>query len=447
MGEIENSRRGLRYGLARWLMPEQIIKLEEIEDEYVERIQALREENNRLRGQRDFYRDDIGLFKDRWKELGVGDYNPDEIDYEEYKKMLNYDSQVIAGWDLITMGVLMKPFNIRHSNPEIANTLNAMLQRMFQPDFRSAMKEMMKAIAYGNSVTEVVFERWDYQGRMYFAPRQTNGLKTFDPSYIKFHSDAFGNLYKVEQRISGDFVSLPLWRTLVWTHEKEFGNFYGKALLRGCYKNWYIKDVMLKFANIAHERFGSPSLLGIARNVNEAGKVLEQLEHLFARSQAVLVKGDSDDPTDIKVIETKRNEMPFDRYIRYHDEMILRRMLIGQNIFEGGGGTYGPKVPFDIILMRMLDFRLELQTVMQRLLDLITTLNWPTDEIPRFEFEPLTTMDQEQLRQAIWDALDREIISKDKPADIRFIRETLGLPDETEPVEDESEADVEGEVE
>jgi len=178
-------------------------------------------------------------------------------------------------------------------------------------------------------------------------------------------------------------------------------------------------------------------LMGFARNIAEKDQMLEQLEHLFARSKAVLVKHDENDPTDVKVIESKRSEMPFDRYIQYQDEMILRRMLIGQRIFEGGGGTYGPKIPFDIILMRFQDFRLELETVMNELLILITDLNWPVDIYPRFEFEPLTTMDEAQLRQAIWDALDHEILDKDDEEDIRYIRDQLRLPQKPDKNESE----------
>ena len=143
--------------------------------------------------------------------------------------------------------------------------------------------------------------------------------------------------------------------------------------------------------------------------------------------------------------------MPFDRYIRYHDEMILRRMLIGQNIFEGGGSTYGPKVPFDIILMRMQDFRLELQAIMQQLLATLTTLNWPVAEIPKFEFEPLTTMDAEQVRGAIWEAIDREILNRENPTHRRFIMESLGFPDDDgealPKTSDEEEPEEEGGIE
>ena len=326
------SRKGIKWAFARALLPEDVLKLQDYEEETLIRIRALQQENQRIRQQRDQLRSEVGIYKSKtWDGLLIGDYNPEEVGFEEYKKMLNYDSQVIAGWELILMGVLMKPWRIRHPDPKVAAAIMASLTRMFQPNIREAMKEMMKAIPYGFSVTEVVFEDWNDL----WVPRQRNGFKTFDPESIKFFSDPWGNLLKVDQTMGGDAVTLPPIRTLVWTHDKEWGNFYGKSILRGIYKNWFIKDAMMKFANIAYERFGSPMLMGIARNITEKDNMLAELSTLFARSQAVLIKHDNEDPTDVKVIESGRNEMPFDRYIRYQDEMILRRMLIGQRIFEG----------------------------------------------------------------------------------------------------------------
>ncbi len=366
---------------------------------------------------------DIGVQKDRWALLSTGDYNPDEISMTEYKKMVNYDANVIAGFDLIKMGVLMKPWKIVHPDQEIRMTITNALNQMTQPTFRDACKEMMKAIAFGFSVTETVFS--DYKGK-FLMPRKTNGLKTFDPETITFFSDPYGNLTKVEQlSTSLGTVVLPLDRTLVWSHEKEYGNFYGTPILRGCYSNWFIKQAMLKFANISYERFGSPILLGTARNEKESAAVLEALEHIYARSQAVITKHDKDDPTAIDVLESKRAEMPFQRYIDYQDNMILRRMLIGQRIFEGGGGVYGPKVPMDLILMRFEDFRLELQDTLNSLMQIITDLNWNVDVYPTVEFEPLVTADKEYMKNVIWEAIERQII----PKDAAWIRNSLGLPE------------------
>jgi len=442
MGEVEKLEEGLvrpsqqlrDNRLARWLMPNYIDQLSVLEEQLFTKAQDTVNQLNlqltRVQQQnRQLLNEDIGRYKTtttRWSQLATGDYNPDTISFDEYKKMGTYDSQVIAGMDLIQMGVLMKPWRLRHKDQEIVDDLTNALNQLRYPSFRDAMKQMMDAIFLGFSVTEVVFDQYD----SYWMPRHANGLKVFDPEYIRFHSDEYGNLLGVEQRLGGSQNWLPMDRTVIWSHEKKYGNWYGNALLKGCYKNWYIKDAMLKFANIAYERFGSPILMGIVKNVQDMTQMSENIEHLYARSQAVIVRRDKDDPTNVEVLESRRKEMPFDRYIRYHDEMILRRMLIGQRLFEGGGGTYGPKVPLDIIFMRFEDFRMELIDAVNDMLRIIVDLNWDVKgEYPRLEFAPLTTLDQQQLRQSIYDAIDRGIIIKDEP----WVRDELGFREYQEP--------------
>jgi len=416
MEEVEGSERSLteriRRGIAGIFLPNNLARLNELELA----LGKARRQNEKLAS-------DIGLMKAKqWANLLIGDYNPDEISLDEYAKMMDYDSQVRTGFDLIGMGVLMKPWRIRHPDEKVVATLTAALQRLKQPNIRTIMKELLTAICYGYSVAEIVFESYD----RFWVPRQKNGIKVFAPEYIKFFTDEFGNLLKVQQTIGGNEVPLPLNRTLVWTHDYKFGNYYGESILRACYKNWFIKDAMLKFANIAYERFGSPILLGFASTIKDQESVEEAIEHLYAYSQATLLKRDKDDPTAIEVLESKKSEMPFDRYIRYHDEKILQRMLIGQKLFEGGGGVYGPKVPFDIILMRFEDFRLELIAVMNELLQFTAELNWDLKVPPTLEFAPLTSSDVASLRQAIFDAIDRDLLDVEEDQD--WIRQELGFP-------------------
>ncbi len=410
--------RTIRRRVSNFLMPpEDRARYRQIDETIEGMILKLQRSEQKVKG----LTEDVGLYKSTaWTNLAIGDYNPEEIGFDEYKKMLNYDAQVIAGFDIIQMGVLMKPWKITHQDEEIVKILTGSLQQMMWPTFRDAMKQMMAAITYGFTATELVFD--DYRG--FWMPRHLNALKTFDPEQIHFYTDPPGNLLRVEQRIGGQRIPLPLNRTLVWSHEKEWGNWYGKSILRGCYKNWFIKDAMLKFANIAYERFGAPILLGVASTIKDLTTIGEAIEHLFARSQAVIRKGDEKDPTDIKVIESGRAEMPFERYIRYQDEMILRRMLIGEPIFSGGGSTYSSKVPLDLLMMRFEDFRLELTGVMNNMLQIITDLNWSVDVYPKLSFAPLTTLDQAAIVQKIYTAIDKRVIFVDEP----WVRDELHCP-------------------
>lgn len=51
---------------------------------------------------------------------------------------------------------------------------------------------------------------------------------------------------------------LPLNKVILYTHNGKFGNPYGTSRLKRCYKNWKIKDVILKAWALTCERYGSP---------------------------------------------------------------------------------------------------------------------------------------------------------------------------------------------
>ncbi len=428
MGEVEHATPGPR-GFRRWIFnniaPDLAAEIEaqtELLAAATINLARLDRQNTELLGT------DQGKFRSEWDQLSDGDFNPEAVGLDEYKNMLDYDAQVIAGFELIQMGVLMKPWKIVHPDPEIVLVLTKAFQRLRYPNFRGAMKEMMNAIVYGNSVTEIVYDNFEAGGRSYWMPRRQNGLKTFDPASIKFFTDIYGNLEKIEQDLDGDKSSLPTDRTLVWSHDREFGNWYGKSILRGCYKNWYIKDAMMKFANIAYERFGAPILLGTVNNDNDAAAMLLKLKTLVSRAQGVITKQGSDDQTSVDVLESKKSEMPYLTYIRFQNEMILRRMLINEKVFEGGGGTYGPKTGLDLVLMRFSDFRLELLDILNTLIQMITDLNWSNVAYPVIEFEPLSVVDKVQLAQIIWTAIDKGVVDNSEA----WIRQHLDIPPKEE---------------
>jgi hypothetical protein len=319
-----------------------------------------------------------GLFKAPWEALGLGDYNPDKIGIDTYDKMINYDSQVRKGLDILEMGVLYVPWEIKHPDPAIVEFLTWSLKRLRHPTFTEALREIMSAIGYGFSVTESI---WEYAPeKKKWTLRQNLGLKTLDPLKITFYTDSKGHLLKIGQKIGGSDNDLPLDRTIVFSYNKKFGNWYGESLLRACYKNWFIKDNMLKFANIAFERFGAPIMLGVAKDLSSQSQVLDTLEHLYARSVAVLTKRGEDDPSDIRVLESKRASMPFMDYINYHDRMILERMLIGETLLKGGGGVYGPKMPYEILNHRLDEIRRGISGALSDVLDMLVDLNFDTDE-------------------------------------------------------------------
>lgn len=349
---------------------------------------------------------EAGIFKsDRWANLVIGDYNPDKIGVPTYKKMKKYDARVRAGLDILEMAITSVPWEIKHEDDDVQEFCKWTLERLRRPTFGRALSGVMTAHWAGYSVTETVWEYVPDQKR--WSLRRELGLKTLDPETIKFFTAQTGQLLKVEQTISGQTVKLDTERMLLYPFNQEFGNWYGESLLQAAYKNWFIKDNMLKFANIAFERFGAPIMLGIARDIKSVDNVEDVLSHLYARSVGVLVKQDlKEDPTDIRILESKRASMPFMEYIDYHNRMILERMLIGEPLLKGGGGVYGPRIPYAVLKNRMEEIRRGISEAMSYLLDLLVEVNFDTTKPARIEFGPV---DEEAVESRVESELDKDI--------------------------------------
>jgi len=344
-----------------------------------------------------------GIYKsDLWANLVIGDYNPDKIGVETYRKMEEYDAQVKTGLEILEMGVMV-PWEIQHPDPAVVEFVTWCLNRIRKPTFLEALREIMTAVWAGYSVTESVWEYIPDQHK--YALRRELGLKTLDPETIKFVTAQNGQLLKVIQTVPGSTPSyLDTQRLIVYSYGKKFGNWYGESILRGCYKEWFIKDNMLKFANIAFERFGAPIMLGIAADVKSMENVEEALTHLYARSVGTIWKRSTEDPTDIKILESKRASMPFMEYINYLNRMILQRMLVGESLLRGGGGVYGPKITFSILSMRYNEIRTGVSSALSDLVDLIVDVNFDTKVPAKIVLGP---MPQEEIIKETEKAMER----------------------------------------
>lgn len=388
--------------IRKWKVRERILNLLRDPTEFA--ALAERERKLRVREQR-ISEAEKGIFKsDKWANLVLGDYNPDKIGVPTYRKMAEYDAQVRSGLEILGMGVSGVPWEIDHEDDDVKEFITWNLERLRRPTFDSALKDIMTAHWAGYSVTETVWEFMPDEKK--WGLRRELGLKTLDPETIKFFTHQTGRLLKVEQTVGSSPVNLDMKRLLISSFDKKFGNWYGESLLRACYKNWFIKDNMLKFANIAFERFGAPIMLGVAKDIKSSENVEDVLSHLYARSVGVLTVQDKEDPTDIRVIESKRATMPFMEYIDYHNRMILQRMLIGEPLLKGGGGVYGPRIPYAILERRLKGVQIEIADVLAYLLDMLVDLNFDTKKPAKLKFGPIP---KEEVLGRVEEAMEKSV--------------------------------------
>ena len=274
-----------------------------------------------------------GLTKSNWGDFSENmDINPDNVTAATYLKMIEQDAQIASGISLFRLAIMSKPWDIKFSDEfkhpkrdEILKFIKNQYQNLgSDPDypgtFEDFLREFMLAPALGFSVGEPVYW-WNKKSKMV----ELKKLKCLPHESIKFKTDEYGNLEKIEQSFysGGDINELkPLDKYLIWVHGMRGGNYYGTSILKSAYKHWYIKEFLLKIWNLYLERKATPVPVG-KTHPSRMKDLKKYLDNLEAKSSLVL---STDDVVDVLRMDGSAAK-EFMNAIKYHDTMMYRAMM------------------------------------------------------------------------------------------------------------------------
>lgn len=190
-------------------------------------------------------------------------------------------------------------------------------------------------LVFGHSFFEQVYEL-DAFGRLRLAKLAWRPPRTI--SDIKVGAD--GGLEGIEQYGIGNKTSvlIPVDRLVAYVNEREGANWLGRSMLRTAYKNWLLKDRLLRIQALTAERNG----LGIAIYEGSAAPEGAEVEKIEAWRDSEIASGlklakearagdtaGASIPNGAKLrfagVEGKLPDT--DPMIRYHDEQIARAVL------------------------------------------------------------------------------------------------------------------------
>lgn len=239
-----------------------------------------------------------------------------------------------------------------------------------------------------------------------------------------------GGLESIVQHWSGQVgraPEIPVNRLVAYVHEREGGNWLGNSLLRPAYKNWLIKDRLLRTQAQTVDRNGMGVPVYTAGSVDEdltVGRKMAQDVRSGDNSGAGLPMG-----SKLELLGVSGTLPDADKPIRYHDEQIARAVLAHFLNLGTQTGSWALGSTFADF------FTLSLQTVGQQVADTAThhivedlvDVNWGPDEpAPRIVFDEIGSR-----RDATADALkvltDAGIIRTDRDLE-EFVRTSFGLP-------------------
>lgn len=375
--------------------------------------------------------------------------NPDDVGLRQYERMLTTDETVGAGFELIALTVITMLGEYHHpTSSRITTRINDWIAGM-EGSFNRSVYEILSALPFGYSATEAVYKA----DGAWIVPER---LVTYNPRTIVFKPNVQGQLLDDSIRQYETFPAapegriLPRDKMLVMTHNKRYGNHYGQSILRRPYKNWLIKDHVLKGWARGLDRFGTPLLVGLqhdrtvtdpadaTKTINATELMLRVLAGAADSTALVVPLSESKDlpQPDVKAVTEPNAGMGegYHQLVLYLNKGIFRGILIPSLLVEEGqhSGSYAlAGTHFELFEWMTLGVRDELvETLIEQFVRKMIDFNFgPQKDYGTFQDNEVRLGQKEIIKSIVTEITDRGYMSPEVAEDYRWARRTLGLPE------------------
>lgn len=291
-------------------------------------------------------------------------------------------------------------------------------------------------LPHGHAIFEQVYRLEGQQARLRkLAWRPPRSITKFDVA-------ADGGLVAIEQigRVGGKSVRIPVERLVAYVNEREGGNWVGESLLRSAYKNWLLKDKILRSQALTIDRNGlgvpiyegAPVPDGATAEQRDAWVAAERANGLaLAKAFRAGDTAGASIPNGAKLtLRGVEGELPdTEKPVRYHDEQIARAVLAHFLNLGTETGSWALGSTFADFFVASLQATAEhiADVTQQHVIDDLVDLNWGEDEpAPQLVFEEIGSKSP-ATAEAIKQLLDCGAISPDEALEADM-RQKYGLP-------------------
>lgn len=377
---------------------------------------------------------------------GIPRYNPDNLvgrkGLRVYSDMMN-DEQVKAVMNFRRDAVTARAWTLRFEEgcdlpeEEQASRVSLMTRLINEMDgsFVDALNAILRAMIYGYSVTEKIYDYCEVEGLNYYyvAQVQAKPLDTF-----WFECDAYGRITKFYQLLGGVKNELDLEKFIVMVHNPEEDNVFGRSELRAAYRSWYSKDVIIKFWNLWMERMAGgflavtrdPAVQTVVPGSPEYAALQKALSSITTTTSMLLPAGFTPQ------LITPGNTDQYEAALSWHDRAIAKSQLVPNLLGVSDQGAHGALAQSTTQLEA---FAWTLANISRRLEDCVNSQflyelcekNFGDGEYPSFAFSAVTDA---QLQWIItsWKDLVGAKSMHVTPKDEAHIRKILDFPPITE---------------
>jgi SPP1 gp7 family putative phage head morphogenesis protein len=371
-------------------------------------------------------------------------YNPAQLyqkkgNYDLFDKMRE-DDQIRAVMDFKKSLVMGSGWYIDSPDEDIKKFWEVSLCQYFSNDdaitFDSALYEILTALDYGFSITEIIYGT-EIISELDNIPKWIlKNLKTRPPHSFEIYTDDAGNIEKIMQwQQKGGKVEVPKEKVLLYTYQGEFGNQYGRSEFNiGVYRSWWSKENLIKFWNIALERFGMPLMVGTypTNSVSEDRDAFElALKNIQAKSSILMQDG-----FKLEERATVQGTIgdAFDKAIDKHNLMIARGILTpdlvglsgAQNSSGGlGGSTAESQIKLFLEITRKINKELT-SLINRRIIKPLNIVNFGNGAEAEIKFRDITKDKEYEAAKLFLDYMQKGGKSSDEQA--LWFMDIIGAP-------------------
>lgn len=370
---------------------------------------------------------------------------------EVYDRMRSEDSQVGSVLRAVTLPIMRATWMIdpAGASDEVVNHIagNLGLPIKGRPTVAPArtkgrfswtehLRLALLELPHGHSIFEQVY-RFE-GGRLHIAKLAWRPPRTI--SDIKVAAD--GGLVAVVQKgigRQGD-VTIPVDRLVVYVNEREGANWLGRSLLRTAYKNWLLKDRLLRIQALSAERngLGIPVYTGTDAAATATQSEREGWHKSERESGLKVAKGFRAGETagasipagaKLELLGVSGKTPDTDPMIRYHDEQIARAVLAHFLNLGTETGSWALGSTFANFFTDSLNAVAQhiADVAQQHIIEDLVDVNWgPNEPAPRLVPAKIGA-EHPATAEAIKALIDAKAITLDETLEAH-IRSLYGLP-------------------
>lgn len=309
----------------------------------------------------------------------------------------------------------------------------------------TCLLRVLTALDYGYSVTEIVYS--DIREGVWRGHVGLGALKTRKPHEFGFVTDEYGNLMPdgIQQNTPGGLAHYPVEKFVLYQHDMEWSNFYGRSDMESAYRAWWTKTQTYKWLAMFLERLGVPPIfLLYDPNVYQGTQIddLKTVVKTLQASTAGTLPRPNKEALDFWVPEVtaqvQRVFLPsFDMFNKDIARALLMPGLLGLTPDQQQGSFARSRVHFDAFMMIVDYLRREVEEtiVNEQIVRRLVDLNFSVDRYPIWRLLPLNEQQVEKLLNAWNEAVTTGVV-KTTADDERHVRNLLEFP-QREDAEDE----------